>query len=115
MATARGYILEGQAGQKGCSRQFACQGRTQEEKELQLELNAVVDNGGVIHYLQLITGPTNRACPWNTGGPSPEAIRAGSWNPRPSLYSDIWAATDTLPAGDYNKKWQVNAGLNWSF
>ncbi|WP_071141533.1 hypothetical protein [Acidaminococcus timonensis] len=49
--------MEGQAGQKGCSRQFACQGRTQEEKELQLELNAVVDNGGVIHYLQLITGP----------------------------------------------------------
>lgn len=63
MATARGYILEGQAGQKECSRQFACQGRTQEEKELQLELNAVVDNGGVIHYLQLITGPKNRACP----------------------------------------------------
>ncbi|MDO5597701.1 MULTISPECIES: hypothetical protein [Acidaminococcus] len=55
--------MEGQAGQKGCSRQFACQGRTQEEKELQLELNAVVDNGGVIHYLQLITGPKNRACP----------------------------------------------------
>lgn len=62
MATARGYILEGQAGQKGCSRQFACQGRTQEEKELQQELNAVVDNGGVIHYLQLNTSLYGEMC-----------------------------------------------------
>ena len=30
MSTARGYILEGNVGQKGCNRQIACQGKTQE-------------------------------------------------------------------------------------
>lgn len=62
MATARGYILEGQAGQKGCSRQFACQGKKMEDKELQQELNAIVDNGGIILYLQLNTSIYGELC-----------------------------------------------------
>lgn len=62
MSTARGYILEGTAGQKGCNRQLACQAKTMEEKELQQELNAVVDNGGVIHYLQLDTPVYGELC-----------------------------------------------------
>jgi len=62
MSTARGYILEGNVGQKGCNRQIACQGKTQEEKELQQEMDAVVDNGGVIHYLQLNTPVYGELC-----------------------------------------------------
>lgn len=62
MSTARGYILEGNVGEKGCNQILSCQGRSLEEKEIEREMDAVVDNGGVIHFLQLNTSVYGELC-----------------------------------------------------
>lgn len=62
LSTARGYMLEGAMGQKGCNKAIACQGKKMEQEELQDEMDAVVDNGGVIHSLILDTPIYGELC-----------------------------------------------------
>lgn len=54
LSTARGYQLQGPAEERGCNRRsLHCCSRTMDEDELEAELNAVVDNGGIIRGLTL--------------------------------------------------------------
>ena len=53
LSTARGYQLQGPAEERGCNRSLHCCSRTMDEDELEAELNAVVDNGGIIRGLTL--------------------------------------------------------------
>lgn len=53
LSTARGYQLQGPAEERGCNRSLHCCSKTMDEDELEAELNAVVDNGGIIRGLTL--------------------------------------------------------------
>lgn len=53
LSTARGYQLQGPAEERGCDRSLHCCSRTMDEDELEAELNAVVDNGGIVRGLTL--------------------------------------------------------------
>lgn len=53
ISSARGYLLQNIMGPKGCGRCIACKGKNLDSKELQDEMYAVVDNGGMISEMNL--------------------------------------------------------------